>query len=70
MNTAILVSPKDKTELNFISEFFWKTKIKSKILSLEELEDFGLGLLMNEADRNDKANKEAVLRKLRANKIN
>ncbi|TAL66823.1 MAG: hypothetical protein EPN82_17020 [Bacteroidetes bacterium] len=63
MNTAILVTPKDKSEFNFISEFFKKTKIKSKVLSIEELEDFGLGLLMQEADRNDKANKEAVLKK-------
>ena len=68
MNTAILVSPKDKSELNFISEFFKKTKIKSKILSIEELEDFGLGLMMQDVDRKSKANKEAVLRKLRVTK--
>jgi predicted RNase H-like HicB family nuclease len=30
-------------------------------------EDHGLGLLMKEADRNDKANNEAVLKKLREN---
>ena len=66
MQTAILVTPKDSVELGFISEFFKKTNVKSKVLTLEEMEDFGLGLLMEEADKTKKVSKETIMKKLKA----
>jgi len=50
---SIVISPKNRSELNFVHELLNKLKISSKVLSEENKEDIGLSLLMKQVDRKD-----------------
>ena len=63
MNTYI-VSAKDQTESNLLDEFFKKMNLKARLISLEEQEDLGLLLLMNEVDRSETVPESEIFRKL------
>ena len=61
---ALLILPKDKSELLFISELLKKIKVDTKILSAEQKEDLGLVQLMKKVDRNQKVSRANVMKKL------
>lgn len=61
---AILIGPKDKKEERLLSELLAKLRIRSRKISVEELEDFGLGQMMKEADRRKKVSREVIMKKL------
>ena len=63
---TILIETKDVSDFNLIKALLEKMKIRMKVLNLsdEEKEDLGLGLMMQEVDRNDKVAVEDVLKKL------
>ena len=63
---TILIETKDAADFNLIKALLEKMKIRMKVLNLsdEEKEDLGLGLMMQEVDRNDKVAVEDVLKKL------
>ena len=63
---AILIQPKDRTEMNFINGLMKKLGISTHPLSAEEMEDIGMGFLMKEADRSQKVSRESVMRKLKS----
>lgn len=63
--SSIVINPKSKKELQFISELLDKLGVSSKVLSDEELEDLGLSLLMKDVDRSDIATEEEVMAKLK-----
>jgi hypothetical protein len=63
MNT-IIVQPKTKAEMQLVSEMLKKMRIASKVLSDEEREDMGLGILMKQANRSEKVSKSKVMAKL------
>ena len=63
---ALVVAPRTPEELKFVSQLMKKLGIATKALSLEELEDAGLSIMMKEADRSKKVSREAVMNKLRA----
>ena len=48
----------------FVNALLKKLGISSKLLTVEEMEDFGLGILMKEADRSKKVSKNIILKKL------
>jgi len=50
---TILIQPQNDIELSLLKDFLEKSRIKSKVLSEEDKEDFVLGLLMQETDYND-----------------
>lgn len=62
----IVVNPKTKSEMKFVSELLNKLGISSHVLTEDEMEDFGMSVLMKQADRNKKVSKEAVLKKLKS----
>jgi hypothetical protein len=62
---TFLVTPKNEQELQLLTDVFHKMKIKTKLLSLEDKEDFGLAELMKEADRTQKISRELIFQKLR-----
>lgn len=62
---TILIQPKDRTEFELLVDLLSKMKVASKILSEEDLEDLGMGLLLKEADRSDVVSRESVMAKLR-----
>jgi len=61
---SIIVTTKNKTELRLIHEILKKMRIQTKVLSAEDLEDFGLIKLMKVADRTKKVSREKIMAKL------
>ena len=51
--------------MKFISEFLTKLGISSHGLTEDELEDFGMSILMKRVDRIRRVSKEAVMKKLK-----
>jgi hypothetical protein len=64
---AILISPKNKEERRLLSDFLAKMNIRSKVLSEEELEETGLGMLMRDVDRSQKVSRQEIMQKLENN---
>jgi len=62
---SIVITPKNKSEFEFVSSLVKKLGLASRTLSLEEKEDAGLGILMSQADRTSTVQKSTVLKNLR-----
>jgi hypothetical protein len=62
---ALLISTENQEEMFFLESLLKKLGIKSKLLTDEEREDFGLGLLMKEADTGKTVSYEKVMKKLK-----
>ena len=63
---SIIISPRDSTELKFVSSLLKKLSIPTKVLSSEEIEDLGLSILMREVDRTKRVSHETIMRKLKS----
>ena len=63
---SIVISPKNSTDMRFVSELLKKLSIPTKVLSDEEKEDIGLSMLMKEVDRTNKVSRETIMRKLKS----
>lgn len=61
---SIVITPKSRSEFEFLSNLFKKLGVSTKTLSEEEKEDIGLSLLMREVDRNQKVKESTILKKL------
>jgi len=61
---SVIITPRTKKELEFVSDLMGKLGISAKKLSLEEREDLSLGMLMREADRSKKVSEKIILKKL------
>lgn len=61
----ILINPKDKAELELLTQLLGRMNVASKILSEEDQEDLGLSILMKEADRTKKVSKEIIMQTLK-----
>ena len=62
---SLLIMPKDKQEFQLMSDFLTKIKMKSRVMSIEDREDFALAELMKEADRSKKVSRTDIMKKLR-----
>ncbi len=63
MEVAIVQS-EDKANLELLAELARKMGIQFKVLTEDQKEDMGMGLLMKEADRSQKVSEEEIMRKL------
>jgi hypothetical protein len=63
---SFIVSAKDEAEFIFLSDLFKKMKIKAKVFTDEEKEDFALGEMMSKIDRSKKVSREKIMAKLQA----
>jgi hypothetical protein len=63
---AIVIKPKNSSEVKFLSELLKKLGITANAMDIEEIEDQGLAFLMKNADRNKKVSREDVMKKLKA----
>lgn len=63
---AVLITPKNESELKFVSNLLKKLGIEISTMSEEELEDLGLSKMMKKVDRTKKVSKESILKKLKA----
>jgi hypothetical protein len=61
---SIVITPKNKSEFEFVSSLVKKLGLASWTLSLEDKEDAGLGILMSQADRSSTVKKSTVLKNL------
>ena len=62
---TLLVTVKDRNEMQLVSDMLKKMRITTKRLSEEEREDLGLSKLMKQAKRSEKVTKEQVMKTLR-----
>ena len=63
---ALLIKPKNDTETKFISDLLKKLGISARLMNEEEVEDYGMSLLMKDVDRTKKVSRETVMKKLKA----
>lgn len=63
---SVVITPKTRKELEFVSNLLKKLGISSKLLSIEEVEDLGLAVLMKEADRSKKISRNIIVKKLQS----
>jgi len=61
---TMVIKLKDEAELLLLSGMLKKMRIQSKVLTDEELEDFGMGELMLKVNRSEKVSREQVMNKL------
>jgi len=61
---TLIVTLKDKHEMQLVSDMLKKMKINAKKLSDEEREDIGLSKLMKQANRSEKVSREQVMKSL------
>jgi len=61
---TLIVTLKDKHELQLVSDMLKKMRINAIKLSEEEREDFGLTKLMKQADHPEKVSRELVMKSL------
>jgi hypothetical protein len=64
---SVLITPKNKSELNLITALLERMNISKKILSDSEKEDLALLKLMLEADRSDLVSEKEIFKILRKN---
>ncbi|MDR2627234.1 MAG: hypothetical protein LBC40_04285 [Dysgonamonadaceae bacterium] len=62
--TTIAITPKSKKEQTFLVDLFKRMNIRIDLFPTEELEDAGLLNLMKDADRNDVATEEEIMKLL------
>jgi len=60
----ILITVKDKSEKEFISDLLKRMKIESKVLNLEEKEDIAFGEILSKIDRTQKVSRAMIMAKL------
>jgi 7-cyano-7-deazaguanine synthase in queuosine biosynthesis len=63
---ALLVKSKSQTEMKFISDLLKKLGVSTRVMDIEDMEDYGMSVLLKEADRSKKASREAVMKKLKS----
>jgi len=63
---ALVIKPKNDSELKFVSALLRKLGINSSSISLEELEDIGLSKLMRKVDKSQKVSRLEIMKKLSA----
>jgi reverse gyrase len=63
---ALVIKPKNDTELKFVSALLKKLGINSSSVPLEELEDIGLSKLMRKIDKSQKVSRPEIMKKLSA----
>ena len=61
---ALVVETKDNSELKLVMDVLKKMRVRSKLLSESEKEDFALGQLIEQADRSKKVSREQIMKQL------
>ena len=59
---SIIITPKNQSELKFISKLLKKHGISARILSEDIKEDIGLSKLMDEVDKEDFVSEQEIMR--------
>jgi len=62
---AVVITPKNESELKFISDLLHKLGIGASTMSEEEVEDLGLSKMLKQVDRTKKVSRESIMKKLK-----
>lgn len=63
---SLVVTPDSAEDLRLLTELLQRLKIKVRMLTPDQEEEMGLGLLLEEVDRNDKVDRSEIIAKLNA----
>ncbi len=63
--SSLIISPKNKKELNLVRELLDKMNIRNKLLTESEKEDIGLTYLMDKSNRAKKVSRDVIMKKLK-----
>jgi len=63
---ALLIKSKSPAELKFLSDLLKKLGVSARVMDIEEIEDYGLALMMKDVDRNKKVSRGTVMKKLKS----
>jgi hypothetical protein len=63
---AVVINPKNNSELKFVTELLNKLGIKSAAISTEDLEDLAMSKILKKVDKSKKATRSEVMKKLSA----
>jgi hypothetical protein len=63
---ALLVQSSSDTEIKFISDLLKKLGVSSRLMNADEIEDYGMSVLLKEVDRSKKISRETVMKKLKS----
>ena len=63
---ALLIKSKSQAELKFLSDLLKKLGVSARVMDIEEIEDYGMGLLMKDVDRRKKVSRDIVMKKLKS----
>ncbi len=66
MNRAFVVKPNNKTDIKFLTNLFEKLGVSSKLITQEEIEDFGLSVMMKDANQSKRVTRETIMKKLKS----
>lgn len=63
---ALVVTPKNSTELKFVADLLKKLGVGASTVSQDELEDIGMSKLLRQVDKTKKASRAEIMKKLTA----
>jgi len=63
---ALLVKSSSQAELKFISDLLKKLGVSTRVMDIEEIEDYGMSFLMKDVDRSKKVSRDTVMKKLKS----
>jgi hypothetical protein len=63
---AVVINPKNNSELRFVTELLSKLGIKSAAISTGDLEDIAMSKIMKKVDKSKKAGRSEIMKKLSA----
>ena len=61
---SLVITPENNEDLSMLKRLLDKLHFPVRVLSDEEKEDIGLGILMAEADRNERVSRDEIVAKL------
>ena len=63
---ALVIKSTSQAELKFLSDLLKKLGVSARVMDIEEIEDYGMSLMMKDVDRSKKVSRETVMKKLRS----
>ena len=62
---ALLVQSNSEAEMKFIADLLKKLGVSTRVMDAEEIEDYGMSILMKDVDRNKKVSRDTVMKKFK-----
>jgi hypothetical protein len=63
---TLVIQSKNPSEIKFLSSLLKKLGIDAKWMNAEEMEDYGMSVLLKQTDRKKKVSREVIMKKLKS----